>query len=185
MPSLSPRNFKSLACLLACFAVLFVLNTTFTNCGGVGSVVSQSSQPQMSYDEKVTALQSVHAGQVTKDFCRDSSRYACLYKVFSTAVSENTSEPAVSVCTQLSDQTEICVSTQKFTFASFSAKQNCGPSCDQSQLAQFDSEQYECHLKLSLNADGIYPLVAVEDRLNAALEKVYRSCVKIENGTKP
>ena len=27
--------------------------------------------------------------------------------------------------------------------------------------------------------------VAVEDGLNAALEKVYRSCVKIENGAKP
>lgn len=137
---------------------------------------------QMNYDEKVDALTKVHQGGLPANFCVDSRNYSCLHKVFSTEATKDESKSATAVCTPLADGTELCPATADFLYSTVAAKDSCTENCSGSLANGFDSEEFECHVKLSLQADGIYPLVAVEKDFNSAVEKVYQSCLAIQKG---
>ena len=177
------KNKKSLVCLALSLIGIAVINVTFTNCGGVGSVQSSTVTSQMSYESTVTALKTLHAGRVPASFCQDSKNYACLYKVFSTRVVNNSSSAPEAICTAVSDRTEICATTQKFVYSTFNAEKSCRENCDEAARHMYDYEEFECHVKLSLNADGIYPLVASEKNFVDSMEKVYQSCLEIQKGS--
>ena len=66
----------------------------------------------------------------------------------------------------------------EFIFATASAQSHCQENC----ADQFDYEEYDCHLKLSLHADGLYPLVSTEATLQTSLETLYKSCLEIQKG---
>ncbi len=170
-------------CLALSLIGIAIVNVTFTNCGGVGSAPSSNATSQMSYETTVTALKTMHAGRVPISFCQDSKNYACLYKVFSTKVEVNSANSPEPVCTAVSDRTEICAMTQKFTYSTISAEKACGENCDEAARHLYDYEEFECHVKLSLNTDGIYPLVASESNFLGSLEKVYQSCLEIQKGS--
>lgn len=176
-------NHKNLFHLSVIAFALCVVSFSFNNCGGVGSIESSTVTSQMNYDEKVEALAKLHSGYLPTSFCTDSKNYSCLHKVFSSEALSNASKNAESVCTPLADGTELCPSTQDFLYSTSAAKENCTENCGGNSANGFDAEEYECHLKLSLRADGIYPLVSNEKDFNGAVEKVYQSCLAIQSAT--
>jgi len=178
MGSFNLKNMSQLGIIVFAFTVV---SLSFNNCGGVGSQSSTASV-QMSYDAKVDALSKIHQGLLPTNFCADSHNYSCLHKVFSTDAQANASKKSEAVCTPLADGTELCPETSDFLFSTASAQENCQENCGGSAVNGFDSEEFECHVKLSLHADGIYPLVTNEKDFNLAVEKIYQSCLAIQKG---
>lgn len=177
-------NLKNISQLGIIVFAIVVVSLSFNNCGGVGSQSSIVSV-QMSYDAKVDALSKIHQGLLPSHFCADSRNYSCLHKVFSTEAEANDAKKPQPVCTPLADGTELCPETSDFLFSTTSAQENCQENCGGSLVNGFDTEEFECHVKLSLNADGIYPLVTNEKDFNLAVEKIYQSCLAIEKGNAP
>lgn len=179
MGSFNQKNISQLAIIAFAFVVV---SLSFNNCGGVGGMPSSTATAQMSYEDKVDALTKVHQGSLPANFCMDSRNYSCLHKVFSTEASDNASKAAEAVCTPLADGTELCPATADYLYSTTAAQETCTENCSGSSANGFDSEEFECHVKLSLQADGIYPLVAIEKDFNSAVEKVYQSCLSIQKG---
>ncbi len=179
MGSFNQKNISQLAIIAFAFAVV---SLSFNNCAGVGGMPNSTATAQMSFDDKVEALTKVHQKSLPANFCFDSHNYSCLHKVFSPDASDNASKPADAVCTPLADGTELCPETSEFLYSTIAAQESCTENCGGSAVNGFDSEEYECHVKLSLQADGIYPLVAIEKDFNLAVEKVYQACIAIQKG---
>lgn len=161
----------------------FGISLSFNNCGGVGSS-SQNTyhSSEMSYDSKVEALSQIHKSSLSSSFCADSKNYSCMDRIFSSAIPKNAVGKPELICAFMPDGTELCVDTTKYLFNTSSAKENCMENCTDNQFNRFETEEFECHLKLSLKADGIYPLIASESDLIHSLEKVYQSCLAIQKG---
>lgn len=179
MGSLNQKNISQLAIIGFAFVVV---SLSFNNCGGVGSMPNATALSQMSYVEKVDALTRVHQGHLPANFCADSRNYSCLHKVFSSKVTEDDFKNAEAICTPLTDGIELCPTTADFLYSTSAAKATCTDNCNGDLANGFDTEEFECHLKLSLQADGIYPLVASKKDFNSSIEKIYQSCLAIQKG---
>lgn len=179
MGSFNQKNISQLAIIAVAFAVV---SLSFNNCGGVGSMQGTSAASQMSFDEKVDALTEIHKASLPANFCMDSRNYSCLHKVFSSEAVQNESKSAEAVCTPLADGTELCPATAQYLYSTKAAQETCTENCSGSSVNGFNTEEFECHIKLSLQADGIYPLVAIEKDFNLSVEKIYQSCLAIQKG---
>lgn len=173
------RQWKNLIYSFVTLVGFAFIGLAFNNCGGVGMMqASSTSVAQMSYDSKVNALKQIHSESLPANYCHDANNYSCLAKVFSTTLAVDSSENLGAQCVLTADHQELCVDVKKYSYTTSSAQQNCQGNCDDN----FNFEEVECHLKLSLNTDGIYPLVATEPNVSASLAKVYQSCLSIQKG---
>jgi hypothetical protein len=170
---------KKLAILVLSVMAFSFLGIGFNNCGSnTHNSQAYSNQNNSTYDSVVVALKQVHTGQLSSQFCSDGKNYSCLHKVFSTSATQDSNEDLGVIC-----GTELCAKVKRYTYNTRPAEETCRQdNCDAGLEKNFNYEEYECHLKLSTQANGLYPLVAVAEEFQKSLELVHQSCLSIQKG---
>lgn len=150
--------------------VILVLSPIpFTNCAKNPQSAAVPVTAFLSETEKEQVLVQQFKGRVASSFCDLESSYACMKRVYSRNVASEIRAPA-NVC---ADNSGFCVATQVVHFNSADAEDTCENCGD-----NFETENYQCHLKLS-NSDGIYPITAIADDLGSALSQLQKFCQNV------
>lgn len=160
------------------FLCVFIsLSLAFNNCG-------QSPQDSAAYwanlseEEKLEGLLKLHGGSLSSDFCRDSTRYECIHKVFAEGI-EQAAWPPVSECLVTAVGDSLCPLVSSRTYNTAAASRACGEQCWES----YNYEEYQCHLKLA-GGVGHFPLVKVAATLTPAIEELQTDCFRIVQGSR-
>ena len=161
------------------FLGLFVggaLILTFNNCGPM-SQIQFVELSEKTNSEITNELTKIHHVSIGNDFCEQSKNYECILKIFSSTNNSLIPESAQQCMSTLSGH-KICPNIKVFNYDSSTAKQNCRDNCNE----DFDYIEYDCHLRLSVNPDGKFPLIERKPGLKEAIDLLFDACVAIQEG---
>jgi len=154
------------------------LAIAYNNCGKPHDSANISTQLD-SYENKEVFLIAQFQGKLESNFCYNSANYSCVHKIFSKNLNYQDMGKNHSLCVNLLQGGQVCPEVQQFSYNSQAAQSACQENCQES----YEYEEYDCHLKLGSVA-RVFPLIVTDDNLSRAIEKLNRSCLRIQEGNK-